>query len=575
MFKSLYGVLLSLVSAAGVHAADISVRVVDEKGIAVDEFETMWHTANNGNSNWTRQRNGVCKDHIGKIDGVLDLIVRAPGFASRVQRYEGESLRALRDGEAKIVLERGKEVTIEALNLASPIPEDFLIESFFPDFAWRVRMMWQPVNLRGEKEPDWNMLNVQKVDDRHFAVRVSKHTGDFFLAFHHPGWLRFCEFGPFTADEVAAKGMALPMPAPAKIRVTFDPRIAEKDRPFQSAKCSVYWVPDDSGSIYYATEHGVPFDEDNAVTIADLAPGKYRIDVRTVPKDETKSTAERAIDPGRFFDSERVTLASGQSADVAFAWAPFDPQAYRGAAKSEITVVNGDGTVPAGRTIEVSWFDGHYGSLEVFKGPLPDTGIIRLSGVSAARHRSPAPFGPYSISIDEEHLGFFNLKETGDLQQVSFTVSPQAGDIAPDFELIAIGSEKRQKLSEYRGKVVLLEFWSTGCGPCQPAMQELSDLATKRPVSWIGKVALISLSTDHDLQKLRTHIASRGWNGMPHFQSIRKDGEYFSDAQKAYVVYGIPHAILIDRHGTVRWRGHPTVPTEGKTVNDRINELLK
>jgi hypothetical protein len=26
---------------------------------------------------------------------------------------------------------------------------------------------------------------------------------------------------------------------------------------------------------------------------------------------------------------------------------------------------------------------------------------------------------------------------------------------------------------------------------------------------------------------------------------------------------------------TVRWRGHPTVPTEGKTVNDRINELLK
>src|SRR5262249_28151553 len=64
MFKSLSAVLLSLVFVAAAHAIDISVRVVDEKGIAVDEFESMWHTADSGYSNWTRQRNGLWKERV-------------------------------------------------------------------------------------------------------------------------------------------------------------------------------------------------------------------------------------------------------------------------------------------------------------------------------------------------------------------------------------------------------------------------------------------------------------------------------------------------------------------------------
>jgi hypothetical protein len=354
----------------------------------------MWHTAHHGCSIWSRGRNGVWKDTLGSLDGVVDLIVRAPGFASRVQRFEGEALQTLRNGKATVVLERGKQVVIEAQNLASSIPEDFLIESFFPEFAWRVRMMWQPVNLLGQKKLDWNMLNVQKVDGNHFALRVSKNTGEFFVAFQHPGWLQFCEFGPFNADEVVAKGISLRMPVPAKIRVTFDPRCAEKDRPFQNAKCSIFWVRDDSGAVYFVSDEGIAISENNAVMISDLGPGNYIVDVRTVPKRESKPIAGTEITAGRFFDRQLVTLESGRSADVAFAWVSFDPHAYRGTANSEIRVVNGNGTVPAGGKVEVSWFDGHYGSLPVFQGRIPDTGVIRLNGVSAKRHRSPAPFGP-------------------------------------------------------------------------------------------------------------------------------------------------------------------------------------
>lgn len=575
MLKLIIAVLLTLVPTAVAHASAISVRVVDEKGNAVDAFESMWHTADHGYSPWSRKRNGVLRESVGSSNwDVVDLIIRAEGFASRVQRFEGATLATLGNDSTTIVLERGKVVMIEAQNLASPIPDDFVMESFFPEFASRVHMMWQPSNHRGKK-PDWNMLNVQRIDDSHFAVRVTEKTGEFFLAFQHPGWLQFCEFGPFAAEKAIANGIPLRMPSPAKIHVTFDPQNAVKDRPFQLAKCSVFWVPDDSGSIYMVLNSDVVIDETTPLTIADLGPGKYKVDVRTTPKDQSKPDTRTTINTGRFFERETVTVRSGESADLSFVWTPFNPNAYRGTANAEIKVVNGNGTIPSGRTVKVAWFDGHYGSLEVFQGPLPDTGIIRLQGVSAVRHRSKAPFGPYNISIDEERLGFFSLEETKQLQHRKFTVSPKAGDSAPDIELIAVGTDKRQMLSDYRGKVVLVEFWSTGCGPCQPAMQKLSELAGDMPAPWIDNVVLLSLSTDHDIDKLRTHIASRGWQGLQHFRSPRTDDEYFSDAEKTYVINAIPDAILIDRQGTVRWRGHPAMATEGKTVNDRITELLK
>lgn len=576
MLKLFMAVLLTLVPLTVAQATDISLRVVDEKGVAVDDFEVMWHTAEKGYTLWNRKRNGVWQEGGGGSlnRGVIDVVIRAEGFVSHFQRFEGESLASLANGSTTIVLERGKLVTIETQNLGSPIPKDFVMESFFPEFAWRVHMMWQPSNHRGHK-PDWNMLNVQKVDDTHFAVRVTEKTGEFFLAFQHPGWLQFCEFGPFSAKDAVTKNISLPLPIPAKIHVTFDARNAEKNRPFQSAECMVFWVPDDSGSVYLVLKGGdVEIDEKTPLTIADLGPGKYSVVLQTTPKNESKTESSTGINVGRFTDRETVTLQAGQSVEMPFVWTPFDPKAFQGTANAEIKVVNGNGTVPVGRTIKVGWSDGQYGALEVFQGPLPDTGIIRLPGISAAKHRRKAPFGPYSISIDDEPLGFFSLEETKELQHREFKVSPKVGDKAPEIELIAVGSGQRRKLSDYRGKVVLVEFWATGCGPCQPAMQRLAEQAENMPSSWTDKVVLLGLSTDHDLEKLRTHIATHGWQGIPQFRSPRKEDEHFSDAEKGYVVHYIPHAIVIDQQGIIRWRGHPAEEL-GKTVDDRISELLK
>ena len=51
-------------------------------------------------------------------------------------------------------------------------------------------------------------------------------------------------------------------------------------------------------------------------------------------------------------------------------------------------------------------------------------------------------------------------------------IGPLAGQIAPDFELSDFDGNRR-RLSDYRGKVVYLNFWATWCAPCQAELPEI------------------------------------------------------------------------------------------------------
>ena len=118
---------------------------------------------------------------------------------------------------------------------------------------------------------------------------------------------------------------------------------------------------------------------------------------------------------------------------------------------------------------------------------------------------------------------------------------PVVGTPAEDFQLVDLKG-KTQSLNDYRGKVVLLNFWATWCKPCtteMPAMQASYDkLADK------GFVVLAVNELEDDA-KVREHIRQFG-----HTFPVLMDRD--NKVANQFGVYGLPVSFFIDERGVVR-----------------------
>jgi thiol-disulfide isomerase/thioredoxin len=97
------------------------------------------------------------------------------------------------------------------------------------------------------------------------------------------------------------------------------------------------------------------------------------------------------------------------------------------------------------------------------------------------------------------------------------------------------------RLADYRGKVVLLDFWATWCGPCKIEIPWFIEFQNK-----YGKDGLqvVGVSTDDTQAKLKTYVAQMKMNYTV-LQGLDHD-----DIQDAYgPLFGIPVTIVISRDG--------------------------
>lgn len=103
---------------------------------------------------------------------------------------------------------------------------------------------------------------------------------------------------------------------------------------------------------------------------------------------------------------------------------------------------------------------------------------------------------------------------------------------------------------ELEGKVVIVEFWATWCGPCIRNIPHMNDLAER----FGNAIAVIGVS-DENPQKVRNFV-----RGTRIGYAIATDPQrrLFSFPRPA----GIPHAYVQSPDGVVRWQGHPAGLTE-------------
>lgn len=135
---------------------------------------------------------------------------------------------------------------------------------------------------------------------------------------------------------------------------------------------------------------------------------------------------------------------------------------------------------------------------------------------------------------------------------------------APDFTLRTMDGPN-QRLQEQRGRVVMINFWATWCGPCREEMPHLNQLYSKyRPAGFV----LFGVNVDED-PRLASEVAQKLGIKFPVLLDTEKK------VSKLYDLSTMPSTLLIDRDGKVRYIHHGYRAGYEDTYDKQIRELLK
>ena len=135
------------------------------------------------------------------------------------------------------------------------------------------------------------------------------------------------------------------------------------------------------------------------------------------------------------------------------------------------------------------------------------------------------------------------------------------GEAAPDFSLQ--DSDRKVELTQFRGQVVVLNFWATWCPPCN---EELPSLMSMQERSRARGVVVLGISIDVDSDAYHRFLKQRGVN----FVTVRDPEERISGI---YGTHGWPETFIIDRQGVLRRKVVGPINWNSPEVTEFLNRL--
>ncbi len=144
----------------------------------------------------------------------------------------------------------------------------------------------------------------------------------------------------------------------------------------------------------------------------------------------------------------------------------------------------------------------------------------------------------------------------------AYQPSASTGSTAPDFQLNTTDG-KILKLSDFKGKVVIVDFWATWCPPCRKGIPDLIEIQKE----YGNNVAVIGISVDQETKNdVVPFIQKMGIN----YPVVYSDAE---TAQAYGGIESIPTSFVIDQKGNIVANNVGLVPKSDLT--QAIDKLLK
>jgi len=178
--------------------------------------------------------------------------------------------------------------------------------------------------------------------------------------------------------------------------------------------------------------------------------------------------------------------------------------------------------------------------LDVLRGKYPESRMIRVGEwqyVNRLRKFDPAAVVPWLREVAAWPQAEITAWAKGELAVEDLRVKPM------DLKFTAVDG-REVDFAKLRGKVVLVDFWATWCGPCIAELPNIKKVYAEYHAKGFEIVG-ISLDREQDRQKLVDFCAKEQMPWPQHF-----DGKYWkNDIAVSYGITGIPAMFLLDQSG--------------------------
>jgi peroxiredoxin len=151
------------------------------------------------------------------------------------------------------------------------------------------------------------------------------------------------------------------------------------------------------------------------------------------------------------------------------------------------------------------------------------------------------------------------------LLTTNIAFSLEVGDRAPAFKAPALRGGGMVELSQYRGKIIYLDFWASWCAPCLTAIPEVEEMRGEFPSE---DFQIIAVNLD---QKAKKAIRFLSKNPVGYPSASDPDGRLPSK----YGVDTMPTSYLIDRDGVIRYVHRGFQRGDGSKLRHEIDALLR